>query len=232
MTMGIVPERSVSGIYAAMVAIQKEVGAEGIAKTRTNDHFKFKFRGIDEVMNALNPILSKHGVFVIPRCVDRIATEVRSMKYDKAAGKAVEKVETNVAVKVDYLFQHADGSAISATVWGEATDAGDKATNKAMAAAMKYALFQTFCIPTEGHGDTDADAGPAPAPAPLARPRKTLETFPLVEDAMEALALCETQEQLAEWNARVKASVVSQSYTDADKDALRAAVKKRMEELK
>ncbi|MFS0844210.1 MAG: ERF family protein [Roseburia hominis] len=28
-------------------------------------------------------------------------------------------------------------------------DSGDKATNKAMSVAFKYACFQVFCIPTE-----------------------------------------------------------------------------------
>jgi len=35
-------------------------------------------------------------------------------------------------------------------------DSGDKATNKAMSAAYKYALMQTFAIPTEGDNDADA----------------------------------------------------------------------------
>ena len=36
-------------------------------------------------------------------------------------------------------------------------DSGDKATNKAMAIAMKYALFQVFCIPTDEMKDPDAE---------------------------------------------------------------------------
>jgi hypothetical protein len=35
-------------------------------------------------------------------------------------------------------------------------DSADKATNKAMSAAYKYACLQTFCIPTEGDNDADA----------------------------------------------------------------------------
>ena len=36
-------------------------------------------------------------------------------------------------------------------------DSGDKATNKAMAIAMKYALFQVFCIPTEEMKDPNGE---------------------------------------------------------------------------
>lgn len=35
-------------------------------------------------------------------------------------------------------------------------DSGDKASNKAMSAAYKYAAIQTFCIPTEGDNDADS----------------------------------------------------------------------------
>ena len=35
-------------------------------------------------------------------------------------------------------------------------DSADKATNKAMSAAYKYAAIQAFCIPTEGDNDADA----------------------------------------------------------------------------
>ena len=37
-------------------------------------------------------------------------------------------------------------------------DSGDKATNKAMAIAFKYACFQVFCIPTEEMKDPDAES--------------------------------------------------------------------------
>ena len=37
-------------------------------------------------------------------------------------------------------------------------DSGDKATNKAMAIAFKYACFQIFCIPTEEMKDPDSDS--------------------------------------------------------------------------
>ena len=39
----------------------------------------------------------------------------------------------------------------------EGMDSGDKATNKAMSIAFKYACFQVFCIPTEEMQDPDAD---------------------------------------------------------------------------
>ena len=60
--------------------------------------------------------------------------------------------------KIRYRFFTVDGSYIDAVVVGEGMDSGDKATNKAMSVAFKYACFQTFCIPTENLiDDPDAD---------------------------------------------------------------------------
>jgi hypothetical protein len=58
---------------------------------------------------------------------------------------------------IKYTFYAEDGSSVSATVIGEGMDSGDKATNKAMSIAFKYACFQVFCIPTEEMKDPDAD---------------------------------------------------------------------------
>mgnify|MGYP000196155837 CR=1 FL=1 len=57
---------------------------------------------------------------------------------------------------VGYSFYAADGSSVRAVVAGEAMDSADKSTNKAMSAALKYALLQIFCVPTE-MDDADAE---------------------------------------------------------------------------
>ena len=56
---------------------------------------------------------------------------------------------------VRYTFYAKDGSSVQCVVVGEGMDSGDKATNKAMSIAFKYACFQVFCIPTEEMKDPD-----------------------------------------------------------------------------
>jgi hypothetical protein len=58
-------------------------------------------------------------------------------------------------VRFDFVSAD-DGSMHEVVTFGEAMDSGDKATNKAMSAAYKYACMQAFCIPTEGDNDADA----------------------------------------------------------------------------
>ena len=56
-----------------------------------------------------------------------------------------------------YRFVATDGSQVSCVVEGEGMDSGDKASNKAMAVAHKYALLQVLMIPTEEQKDPDAE---------------------------------------------------------------------------
>lgn len=138
-----------TGINAAMVAIAKEIATEGIGKSRKNVQQGYNFRGVDEVMNAFAPILAKHSVFVRPKFADRQVTE-RVTKNGTAL--------FYVSVAGDFTFTHEDGSGVTVgPFFGEAMDSGDKATNKAMAVAFKYAMFQTFCVPLEGVTGGDAD---------------------------------------------------------------------------
>ncbi len=137
-------------VYQAINAVSAQLARDGIGKTRKNDQQGYKFRGIDEVMNALAPLLANHRLIVFPRVLSR-QCEARATK----SGGFLY----SVAVEAEFDFVSAeDGSKHTARTIGEGMDSADKATNKAMSAAYKYAAFMTFCIPLEGSGDVDADA--------------------------------------------------------------------------
>lgn len=107
------------------------------------------FRGIDAVYNALAPALVKHGLVILPRIIERSVTERQTQKGGTLF---------YVVVKAEFDFiATEDGSKHTVATFGEAMDSGDKATNKAMSIAYKYAAFQAFCIPTEETA-IDADA--------------------------------------------------------------------------
>lgn len=135
-------------IFTAIAAVMAEIGAEGISKDRRNQQQGYNFRGIDEVYNALSPILAKHKLCILPRILTREVVERTTQK-----GGALFYV--TVEAEFD-LISAEDGSKHTIRTFGEAMDSADKATNKAMSAAYKYAAMQTFCIPTEGDNDADA----------------------------------------------------------------------------
>ena len=136
----------VLSIYEAIPKVMEEIGVVG--KNKRNEQGKFNYRGIDDVMNALNPAMTNNGVFVIPNVI-------KSEYTTRATNKGGV---VNVAIlTVEFTFYAKDGSYVTATTVGEAMDSGDKATNKAMAVALKYACFQTFMIPTEEMARADPD---------------------------------------------------------------------------
>ncbi len=59
--------------------------------------------------------------------------------------------------KIAYHFLAEDGSRVTAVVVGEASDTSDKATNKCLSIAYKYAMLQIFAIPTEDIEDPDRE---------------------------------------------------------------------------
>lgn len=135
-------------VYAAMAAVMSDIGSSGISKSRKNQQQGYSFRGIDEVYNALSPILAKHRLLILPRVMSRHQDE-RTTKSGSPLFYTVVDVEFDL-VCAD------DGSRHTIRTVGEAMDSADKSSNKAMSAAFKYAAMQAFCIPTEGDGDADA----------------------------------------------------------------------------
>lgn len=134
-------------IAQAMSAIMKDVGA--IAKKDKNTSQGFNFRGIDSVVNAVSPALQKYGVIVVPSVEDYEYATVEIGKNRTAMG--------HVKVKVTYTFIGGNGDSIKATVVGEAMDAGDKATAKAMSVAFRTALLQALSLPTD-EADPDSSS--------------------------------------------------------------------------
>lgn len=137
-------------VYKAISAVARELAEKGITKEKPKGGgVNYAFRGIDAVYNALSPALVKHGLLILTRCTERSSCE----RTSKSGGVLIY-----VTVKAEFDFVSVeDGSTHTIVTFGEAMDSGDKATNKAMSIAYKYAAFQAFCIPTEETA-IDADA--------------------------------------------------------------------------
>lgn len=135
-------------VYKAINAVQRDLAKVGITKNRKNLQQNYSFRGIDEVFNTLSPLLAEHELCILPRMISRTCEE----RATKSGGTM-----NYVTVEAEFDFVSAmDGSTHIVRTFGEAMDSADKATNKAMSAAYKYAAFQAFAIPTEGDNDADA----------------------------------------------------------------------------
>jgi hypothetical protein len=138
---------SAPSVYPAINAISAELARSGIAKARVNEVDNYKYRSIDDVFERLAPLLATHRLCVLPRVIQRKVTK----RHDDA-----DHLLFSVALRVAFALTSAeDGSSHTIEVFGEALDGGDKATAKAMSAAYKSAMVQTFCIPVGDADDPD-----------------------------------------------------------------------------
>lgn len=131
-------------VYEALSAVMAEVQAVG--KESRNTQQGYVFRGIDAVVNAVGPVLRKHGVIAVPH-----HSEARYRDVQTSTGKASREC----TVSVTYRFYGPAGDFIEATVPGESMDFGDKGAPKAMSVAYRIVLLQALCIPTD---EPDADS--------------------------------------------------------------------------
>lgn len=143
-------------IYTLIGQAMSRIGAIGKDSESKNFNGKvmYKFRGVDAVYNALNPVMAELGLFITPEILDQ-------KREDRTSANGAKLIYTILTIR--FTMYAPDGSSVQMTVVGEGMDSGDKSANKAMSVAMKYAMFQLFMIPTEDLVDPDAevhDLGP------------------------------------------------------------------------
>jgi hypothetical protein len=128
-------------VYRAIHAVAAELAKGGIAKRHRNERDDYFYRSIDDVLNRLAPLLAKHRLCVLPRVLERTATD--------RIGEG-DALLVSVTLKVAFdLVSTVDASLHTIEAYGEALDSGDKATAKAMSAAYKQAMLQALCVPVQ-----------------------------------------------------------------------------------
>lgn len=190
-------------IIKALTNIINEIGA--IGKNKKSPGVTYAYRGIDDVMNELHPLLAKHGVVIVPEVVEQLRENRTTLKGNPIIYSIM---------KIKFHFIAEDGSEVVATIIGEGMDTSDKASNKAMAIAFKYACFQVFCIPTEEMAKSDPDG------------YMTEPTLPAKDTLKRYIQNCDTMDDIrdlaANWGKAIKA--------DAELTALAAERQREIKE--
>lgn len=120
------------------------------------------FRAISEsaVLETLNPLLSKYNI-AYEVIITKTDLRVEKIKAGRdSEGNLIEKL-VFVADAIVSLILHSPEQSendvdLNFEGWGSGVDSGDKATGKAITAAVKYALFKGFRL--QYSDDPDADA--------------------------------------------------------------------------
>jgi len=193
-------------VYRAINAITAALfRSGGIPKTHTNLQDQYHYRSIDDVLAKLAPLLSRHRLCVLPRVLRR--------KACYRTGEAAS-VLISVEVLVAYdLVSSRDGSRHVVRTFGEALDPSDKATAKALSAAYKSAMLQTFCIPAIGSDEADATTHSLRR-LPVVEPVQGWEAWS--EDIVAIIGVCETQDALDRMRGRQAALLTAISRERAD----------------
>lgn len=147
------PQMSAPNIAKGIVGVMRDIGV--VAKTGTNEHFKYSFARMEDITKRLTPLLAKHGIAIIPSEVSRSFVD-----------------PSYISITYAFTIMHESGE-----VWPERPEYtgvslaksrngvfDDKCANKCSTAARKYFLLALFQIPTGE--DDDADQGGNDAPPP------------------------------------------------------------------
>lgn len=174
-------------IHSAMLAVMRATTA--IGKDQTNTQQNFKFRGIDQIYNRLHSLMAEHGVYT----TSEVLNVERHEKANRNGGVLLYTIAT-----FRYWFHAEDGSKVSTEVIGEGMDSGDKATNKAMAIAHKYALLQALMIPTEDMVDPDSESPQIAAPSYSDKQKRAFDAMLAAGDSL-GIALLEQSSSAQQW---------------------------------
>lgn len=190
---------SAPSVYAAIHAVASEFAECGIAKAHTNARDGYDYRSIDDVQFGLAPLLAKHRLCIFPRVVDHNAAR------QIAEGDALMR---HVMIRAKFAFVSVDdGTTHVVEVYGEALDAGDKATAKAMTAAYKSAVLQTFCVPVAHQEDADAYSPRLIDKTHLAEPVQSWEQWS--DDIIHIVDMCESEMAIDTVQERNRALLVA-----------------------
>lgn len=122
-----------------------------ITKQKHSTGVAYAFRSIDEVVNAINPLLAKYQVFV--------TCEILSKSFEVFTTQkgTYEQRGFYAHVTARYWFQSGDEKIFSDMAAGS-LDYSDKAETQAMSMALKYCYIQCFNITTADLKDPDGQS--------------------------------------------------------------------------
>lgn len=136
-------------IHAGLLAVSVAMEKLGIGKDRTTAAAgKYKYRGIDDALNAMCRPLVDAKITVAPS-YELVSREEVTTKEGKGYVSTVKGTLTFYAV---------DGSSrVAGPFLGTAFDTMDKDTSKAQSIAYRVGMFLTFVIPLGPGMDTEED---------------------------------------------------------------------------
>jgi hypothetical protein len=149
-------------------AINEVMGKVGYVQKEKKQGLNYSFASEKALIEALRPAMVEAGIYMHVAEMRNVETKT----YETKGGSLMNHTLVTAVIR----FGHTPSNTfIESLALGEGADTGDKSANKAMTAAYKYAIRQTFCIetgddPDNTSSDTQTRAAPkkdVPAPSPV-----------------------------------------------------------------
>lgn len=164
----------------------------------------FAFVQITDVMEALKPLLDERGILLRP--------DVEDVRVDLYPRQGKDGPGVLSTVKMAVYAVHGGEEALLARVVGQGADTQDKATGKAISAALKQAILVAFAIPTGDDPEaTHLDANGNHAQNATQAPSRPAQRAPAPSNG-EATEGGACPKHHKEWRTN------SKGYYDASKD--------------
>lgn len=181
---------------------------------------RYTFAREGDFIAVLRPLMETHGVTVRPVEYQIVTNE----PFERAKGGTSYRV----VVLATFELLHVSGDKAQVQTVGEGQDAGDKAFNKAMTGAMKYALRQSFLVETGDDPDdtSSVEHERAAADDDRADDRHTVAKY------AQSIAQTKDSAGLKAVGAAIKFDFDNGHLTPAGRGHLGGLWKQREEELK
>jgi len=130
----------------------------------------FMYRGIDDLLDTLHPLLVDAQLLISPKVVHHTVQfhDERNTPY-----------MAEVLVEYEFLSIEDGSTKTIGPVLGTGTDNLDKMAGKAMTSAFKIAMYQAFCVPVGEAIDIEATADDnSPTPAKIPTPAPIQKQYP------------------------------------------------------
>jgi hypothetical protein len=195
-------------VHERFSAVQAAMAKVGVDKGGRNKQQGYAYRGIDQVMNALAPILAEFQLMIVP--------SVQSSTYVEVKTKNGGTMYHHIA-QLEYIVYGPEGDSMGPFgARGECLDSSDKGLNKACIAAYKYWVLTALCVPLEGTEDAD-EAQPEAAVAVI-----NYEQQKLLNDNCQKLTE-ENNAKFWEWMKKHNVNELNEIPADAH-DSVKAAL--------
>lgn len=135
-------------VHVAWTNVMADMGAIGKARRGPQEMGSFAYRGIDDVLDSLAPVLAKHRVTITPEIVDHTVTLSGKMRV------------VSLVVRYHVCGPAGDYLKVPPMGMGDGMSGQAQAPNIAMSNAFKTCMFQALCIPVK---DTTVDSEEGPA---------------------------------------------------------------------